>query len=130
MMLVAAVVVIGFIAVQSWRSAKEQEKAIDGFSATIPLGMSRSQASQMLETAVNEHPGWRYRPTAFSHSAVAALESPLAVGATNHVVYVVFDRDVVSAVLVRTEDTARYRPSNAPQDRLLDSALSVLKDFN
>ena len=130
LILLTALVVVGFILVRSWRAAKAHEQAIDAFSTTIPLGMPQSQASRMLARAADEHSGWRYRPEALSSGAdVAALESPLTFGASNHIVYVVFDQDVVSAVLVRTVDTATLRPPEAPQDRVADPTLNVLKNF-
>jgi hypothetical protein len=57
------------------------------------------------------------------------LETPLTFGAKNWVVYIVFEGDVVAAVLVRTEDSPRLRPKDAPGDRVRDSHASWLAAF-
>jgi hypothetical protein len=126
---VGVVALVGYAA-YSWRTEAAQNVAVDAFSTAISLGMPRSQVDQMCEATCAKNQGWRHWLEA-KHlgSSVAIVQSPVAFGATNHVVYIVFDKDVVAAVLVRTLDTTTQRPSDAPQDRVANASFEVLKEF-
>jgi hypothetical protein len=130
LIVLAIVAVLGGYAAYSWQSETAQNIAVDSFSKTIPLGMPRGQVNQICRAACVEHHGWTYWPEVTPYgSSVAVVQSPVAFGATNHVVYVVFDHDAVAAVLVRTLDVRSQWPREAPHDRIADDSLEVLKEF-
>jgi hypothetical protein len=62
-------------------------------------------------------------------ASMALVESPLTFGAKNWVVFIVFEDDIAAAVLVRTEDTPRLRPDEAPHDRIQDVRAPWLAGF-
>ena len=57
---------------------------------------------------------------------MALVSTPLIFGAKNWVVYIVFEEELVAAVLVRTEDTRYDRPEGSPEDRVRDGRKSWL----
>jgi len=100
------------------RAAEKENRTIDAFSSSIVLGMPRSQVNTLCADACARQDGWRFVPDVYpGGSAVAAVYSRTSIGASNHVVWIQFENDVVVAVLVRILDTARYRPDDAPLDR-------------
>jgi hypothetical protein len=115
----------------SRHDAKTQRSAIAAFSTTVTLGMPRNEAVRLCEAACAEHRGWKQRSnvTITDGSSAAVVESPLRFGASNWIVWVLFDRDTVSAVLVRTEDTNRIKPETAPQDCVDDPSRPLLAGF-
>jgi hypothetical protein len=117
----------------SHQQAIKQEKAIAAFSATIAVGMPKNEAIRACEAAAEKHRGWRYKywPTNENEGGLpeAVVESPLTFGAGNWVVWILFDGDVVAAVLVRTPDSNRFRPEAAPQDRVDDPKRPQLAGF-
>ena len=112
------------------RAAEDQDRTVDAFSSSITLGMPRSQVDALCANACEKQSGWRYiRDFYPGGAAVSAIYSRTTFGAGNHVVWVHFEKDVVVAVLVRIADTARFRPSEAPPDRLDKPSRSLGADF-
>jgi hypothetical protein len=128
--IIGAAVVIAY-SFHSQHDAKSQRSAIAAFSTTVTLDMPRNEVVRLCEAACAEHRGWKHRPnvTMTDGLSAAVVESPLRFGASNWIVWVLFDRDTVAAVLVRTEDTNRFRPETAPQDRVDDPSRPVLAGF-
>ncbi len=121
--------VSSFVA-HSIRAAAQEKEAIAGFSRSIDLGTTRDDVDRKSRQACLDNTGWRYHPSLDGHpSSTAIVESPLTFGARNWVVYLVFENDVVAAVLVRTEDSRRQKPKGSPQDRVRDGHMSWLADF-
>ena len=129
-----AAIVIGFVAAiliaRSYRVAAEQRTALASFSSQIGLGMPRHAVDAACKRACVENPEWTYISSVDAFGAPMALvETPLTFGAKNWVVYIVFESDVVAAVLVRIEDTPRLRPNAAPGDRVRDVSAHWLAGF-
>ena len=77
-----------------------------------------------------QNPGWQYVPSLGEFGVSAAVvESPLTFGAKNWVISLVFENDVVAAVLVRTEDSPTEKPRGSPQDRLTEPRAPWLARF-
>jgi hypothetical protein len=119
-----------FLIAYFYRTAAAQRDAIAAFSRTIELGMPRHHVDRKCEQACLQNPTWRYYPNveAFGTS-VSLVESPLTVGAKNWVVFIAFDADVVAGVFVRTNDTRRLKPQEAPEDRVHDVRGEWLAEF-
>src|SRR5262245_46174521 len=113
------------------RRAEEREnRAIDAFSSSIALGMPRGHVNALCEDACTRQGGWIFVPDTFPGGSAVAMVSPrTAFGATNHVVWIHFENDIVVAVLVRIADTARFGPDDAPLDRKDKPSRSLGADF-
>ena len=101
------------------REAARQRDAIAGFSQSVQLGMTRDEADHICRKVCVQNPGWGYRAGIEQVGvSTSVVESPLTFGARNWVAYLVFDGEVLAAVLVRTEDSPRERPIDSPLDRV------------
>jgi len=130
MIVVAVIGVLSSATFYCRRAEESENRAIDAFSSSIALGMPRSQVNALCEDACARRGGWRFVRDAFpGGSAVAKVCPRTALGATNHVVWVHFEDDVVVAVLVRIADTARFRPDDAPPDRKDRPSRNLGADF-
>jgi hypothetical protein len=131
--LLIALSVIGALSAAAFyyrRAAEKENSAIDAFSSSIALGMSRSRVDALCADACARQRGWIFIPDSFpGSSSVAALYSRTDLGASNHVVWIHFKNDAVVAVLVRIADTARFRPDDAPLDRKDKPSRSLGADF-
>jgi hypothetical protein len=118
------------VVVHSNRAAARQQKALASFSESFVLGLPRDETDRRCKQACLDNSGWNYDPNLeWLGAPVSRVRSPLTFGARNWVVYLVFEDDVVAAVLVRTEDWQRLRPIGSPQDRVRDSRAAWLPQF-
>jgi hypothetical protein len=127
-------IVIAFMSMiliaHSYRAAAKQRVALASFSSAIDLGMPRKEVDRICKRDCLENPGWKYYPSVEGLGpSVALVESPLTFGAKNWVVFIVFEDEVVAAVLVRTQDTRRLRPDEAPPDRVQDVRAPWMAEF-
>lgn len=91
--------------------------------------MPRAEADKRCQVAASSH-RWHFNPNCYLGGApIALLSSKLAFGATNHVVWIHYQNDAVVAVLVRTADSAKRRPTDAPLDRKDNPARPLGADF-
>jgi hypothetical protein len=114
----------------SYRAAARQKDAISVFSQSIHLEMPRKEAERRCKQACVDDSEWAYYPIWEGYGfSGAEVRSPLTLGAQNWVVYLVFEDDIVAAVLVRTADSPRLRPHGSPPDRARDTRASWLAHF-
>lgn len=112
------------------REAARQREALALFSQSVRLGMTRDKADRTCKQACVKNRRWNYDASLEEVGLSRAIvESPLTFGARNWVVYLVFEKDVVVAVLVRTTDSPRMKPSGSPQDRLAEPLAPWLARF-
>jgi hypothetical protein len=112
------------------RVAAQQKDALSLFSQSVTLGMPRAEVDRRCNQARAASSGWDYDPNVEGFGAsVALLKTPLTFGAQNWVVYMVFEKDAVVAVLVRTTDTPFRSPTGSPQDRVRDARATWLSGF-
>jgi hypothetical protein len=112
------------------RAAEEQRNALSLFSQSVTLGMPRAEADRRCEQASAANSGWDYYRNLDGFGvSLALVKTPLTFGAQNWVVYIVFEENVVAAVLVRTVDTQLQRPKGSPPDRVRDAHKSWLAQF-
>ena len=127
-----ALSVAGYLTYEHQR-AIDQRKEIAAFSAGIAVGMPKGAAMRACESAADEHREWAFKYWETCEIAgglsAARVDSPLTVGAGNWVVWIVFDGDAVAAVLIRTLDSSRLRPDDAPEDRVDDPSRPQLAEF-
>jgi hypothetical protein len=113
-----------------YRVAAQQKDALSLFSQSVTLGMPRAETDRRCNEARASGSGWDYDPNVVGLGAsVALVKTPLTFGAQNWVVYIVFEQDVVVAVLVRTTDSRFRRPTGSPQDRIRDARATWLAAF-
>jgi hypothetical protein len=113
------------------REAARQREALALFSQSVRLGMSRDEADRTCKQACVQNRGWDYRASIGQAGISAAVvETPLTFGARNWVVYLVFEKDVVAAVLVRTADSPREKPGGSPRDRIAELRAPWLARFS
>jgi len=130
-LLAALTVCVSGLVVHSFREAARQKRALALFSESIALGMQRTEADRRSKQACLDNLGWHYHSDIEGFGAsVALIESPLTFGARNWVVYLVFEDEVIAAVLVRTADSPRIRSTGAPQDRSVDARRPWLAEFS
>jgi hypothetical protein len=129
---VTAVVIAVYALYTNWQ-ANKQKQEISTFSASIAVGLPKSDAMRACEAAADKHPEWRFRYWESNENvgglSTAVIESPVTFGAKNWVAWIVFDQAAVAAVLVRTLDSPRERPHKAPRDRVDQSHRSELAQF-
>ena len=129
--LVLAVGTVGVLIFQL-RPQYSQRGLITNWSRRFDIDMSRQQVVRLCKLACIENPSWSYKdqadPGGERWSSVL-LVTPVELGATNWVLYCVFEQDKVVAVLVRTANSRRFRPPDAPNDKLRVPAPSWIEDF-
>lgn len=110
---ILAVLFVGLVG-WSFRWAAVQREAAASLCSAIQLGMPRKLALRECERVASEHAGWHYIPS----DEECIVATPTTIGAHNWVIRIVFEHDVVVAVLVRIEDSGHITPKNGPKDRI------------
>ena len=123
LLVVLGVLFVGLVG-WSFRWAAVQREAAASLCSAIQLGMPRKLALRECESVASEHAGWRYD----SFPEACIVGTPTTIGARNWVVHILFDHDVVVAVLVRTDDSGSIRPKDGPEDRI-DPAFDAKSRF-
>ena len=80
----------------------------------LEVGMTKNEVRQTFDAG--DFPNLRFHQRDERMWSAAA---PLEFGAQNWVLYIEFGADRVTAVRVRTEDSDRSRPSEAPEDKVV-----------
>ena len=118
----AAIVSVSGVVVQSYRVAAQYRACSRCLVIRLFLDRLAKMLIENAEDVCLDQFGWSYDPNIAGHGAsVALVRTPLIFGARNWVVYLVFEDDIVVAVLVRTDDTPRLRPNRSPEDRVADA---------
>lgn len=128
---VAVVVASGFY-VARWRQLRfANNDALSAVANSIALGESDQSALQTCERISQDRPGWTFHSWPDANPLpIARLSTPMVFGASNWVVYVVFQHNRVGGVFVRSFDTKKIWPSGAPIDRVTEDVRAICqKEF-
>ena len=60
---------------------------------------------------------WYYDETGETESDELSIRTPMRIGASNWIIYILFKNDSVASTKIRTLDSKDIRPINAPPDR-------------
>jgi hypothetical protein len=125
-----ATILIAYSYLAAVSAAAKHRAELASFSSRIALGMPRNEVDRLCSRACFENSGWKNYPhfDPFGLSATV-VETAVTIGAKNWAVFIVFENDMVAAVLVRTEDSPRTKPDEAPQDRVQNVREPWLAEF-
>lgn len=97
------------------QSNEQARKELLAFLDGLEAGMSPSSVEELFNRGQYQKLTLDKLPK--GNSPRFAIATPLIWGAGNWVAYVDFERDVILAVPVRTQDSADHHPDTAPPDR-------------
>ena len=113
LVLITLIVILGPFAFETAVGRRESERQARHLVDDLAIGNTKQQVEEMLGRSQNQ------RLTLVKIDPASwQVRTPEVIGAGNWVIWLDFDGDILSRVAVRTADSDRIAPADAPPDKL------------